>query len=75
MVKRMPKECPEKIRLIENFREANNAYALMIGELFARMGKINESQYENLNDAVSRARAVVLESRLQLKQHIQEHQC
>jgi hypothetical protein len=72
----MPEEqCPDKIRLIESFREANKAYALTIGELFAQVVTINKSRYEKLNDAVDRARAAAFEARAQLQNHIQEHQC
>ena len=74
MVKRMPdEECPEKIRLIENFREANKTYEFTIGELSAQ--RISESQYEKLNEAVDRARAAAFQARADLEQHVQEHQC
>ena len=71
----MPEECPEKIRLIENFREANKTYEFTIGELSAQMGRIRESQYEKLKEAVDRARAAAFQARTDLEQHIQEHQC
>jgi len=72
----MPEEkCPEKIRLVEKYREAQRAYALMVGDLFGQIGKIDHSKYDELNDAVNRAREVASEVRKQLKHHTQEHQC
>ena len=68
-------ECPEKIRLVEKYREAQKAYALKVGELLAQIGKIDESQYDALNDAVNRARAVASDARAQLKHHTVDHQC
>ena len=71
----MTEECPDKIRLIKNFREANKTYEFTIGELSAQMGRISESQYERLNEAVDRARAAAFQARADLEQHIQEDQC
>jgi len=69
------KKCPEKTRLIENWRKANNAYALMVGELFAQVGRINKSQFKKLNVTVYRARAAAFEARAQLQHHFQQHEC
>ena len=68
-------ECQEKVRLAQKYREAQKSYALLVGDLLARIGKLEQSQYDELNDAVNRARERASEVRTQLRHHTEEHQC
>jgi hypothetical protein len=72
---RLPMECEEKMRLVEEQHIAALAYSRAAKELNNRSASCSASESEKLREAAKAARIQCLEARTAVKLHRAEHGC
>jgi hypothetical protein len=67
--------CAVKIRLLQEYLEATQMYAVVLGEFNRRLAAAPTEDYSKLNRMVDKARRQSEEARDRLAQHIAEDHC